>query len=191
MPRVALIGDSIRRHYGPHVAQQLGGDGIEVWDPEENCGSSRIVRSHIAGWIKDQGFDVVHVNCGLHDVRRHPGAVRPEVGLEEYRANVDAILAALVGWGLQVVWATSTPVDEARHRAARFSDRRLEDVVTYNEASLEVARRWGVACNDLYGAVTEVGAGGVLGEDGVHCTPEGYAFLAGRVVEAVRGVLVG
>jgi lysophospholipase L1-like esterase len=46
-----------------------------------------------------------------------------------------------------------------------------------------------VAVDDLYGAVALAGPDGLLGEDGVHFTVAGYAFLGGIVADALRPLL--
>lgn len=66
--KLMLIGDSIRMHYGPWVARELAPD-LDVWGPSENCGNSASVLAHIDEWLADQRPDVVHLSCGLHDLR--------------------------------------------------------------------------------------------------------------------------
>ena len=70
---VVLIGDSIRMGYQDHVVSQLAGRA-EVWAPEENGGDSRNVLAHLDQWVFVRQPDLVHVNCGLHDLKRAFGA---------------------------------------------------------------------------------------------------------------------
>ena len=111
LPLIVLIGDSIRMGYQDHVASQLAGRA-EVWSPEENGGDSRNVLAHLDDWVFSRQPGLVHVNCGLHDLKRAFGA-ESEVPLAEYERNVRQILQRLqreLDGG--VVWATTTPVDE-------------------------------------------------------------------------------
>ena len=81
-----LIGDSIRIGYQAHVMAALSGQA-EIWVPEQNGGDSRNVLAHLDEWVLARAPDLVHVNCGLHDLKRAFGA-GPNVPLEEYAANV-------------------------------------------------------------------------------------------------------
>jgi hypothetical protein len=87
--RVLLLGDSIRLGYQPFVAAALAGRAV-VEGPTENCESSRVLRSMLRVWVPDRP-DVVHVNCGLHDVRYDPGSEHENVPIAEYEENVEAI----------------------------------------------------------------------------------------------------
>ena len=55
----------------------------------------------------------------------------------------------------RVVFATSTPIDEARHNATRPGRRYAADVASYNVVALEVTTQLGIPVNDLYRAVTK------------------------------------
>ena len=47
MKKVTLLGDSIRQiGYGKTVAEELGKEGIEVFQPEENCRFSKYTLSY-------------------------------------------------------------------------------------------------------------------------------------------------
>ena len=93
LPLIVLIGDSIRMGYQDHVASQLAGRA-EVWVPKENGGDSRNVFAHLDQWVFSRQPDLVHVNCGLHDLKRAFGA-ESAVPLAEYGRNVRQILQRL------------------------------------------------------------------------------------------------
>ena len=70
MKKVTLLGDSIRMiGYGKTVAEALNKDGVEVFQPEENCRFSKYTLRMLFDY-KDQiaGSDVIHWNNGLWDV---------------------------------------------------------------------------------------------------------------------------
>ena len=71
--KVILIGDSIRMGYQALVAEQLDGQG-EVWGPQQNGGDSRNVLAHLEEWVLDQDAALLHMNCGLHDLKFTDGA---------------------------------------------------------------------------------------------------------------------
>ncbi len=186
MTNVTLIGDSIRLHYQSDVARALADDAVRISGPTVNCGSSRHIRQNLNVWIPSDAPEIVHLNCGLHDLRRDPATGAPQVTLEEYAANVDAIVCRLSERGIRVIWANSTPIDEKRHNAARFGRRYASDVVAYNAVAESIAHHRGLPVNDLFSAVESAGPSQLLGDDGVHFTESGYRFLADRVAEFIK-----
>ena len=187
-PLVVLIGDSIRMGYQDYVASQLAGRA-EVWVPEENGGDSRNVLAHLDQWVLARQPDVVHVNCGLHDLKRAFGA-GSEVPLAEYERNVRQILQRLQReLNGAVVWATTTPVDENWHHQNKGFDRLEADVEGYNAAARAVAVDLGVPIDDLFAVVEREGKAQLLTQDGVHFTEEGSQLLGRAVAECVWGHL--
>jgi isoamyl acetate esterase len=188
MKRVYLLGDSIRLGYQPFVTAALEGRAV-VDGPPANCESSRVLRSRLSAWVSDRP-DIVHVNCGLHDVRYDPGAEQPCVDIAEYGANVEAILKDLEALGIgRIVWASTTPVDDSRN-GKRPSRRWNVDIDRYNAVARKIAGSCGAAYNDLHVAVRSQGTTGLLRDDGVHFTQLGYEFLASRVVDALAQGIV-
>ncbi len=188
LPLIVLIGDSIRMGYQDHVASQLA-DRAEVWVPEENGGDSRNVLAHLDQWVFSRQPDLVHVNCGLHDLKRAFGA-KSSVPLDEYEGNVRQILQKLQREldGV-VVWATTTPVDENWHHQNKGFDRLEADVEAYNAAAHAVAEDIGVPIDDLFAVVEREGKARLLTQDGVHFTEEGSQLLGRVVAECVWGHL--
>lgn len=189
MKRVVLIGDSIRMGYQDGVARDLAGEA-EVWGPEENCGDTRNVLAHVAEWIADRPADVIHINSGLHDIKRLPDPDRTAVPLDEYEGNVERILNAAIEKGdAQPVWALTTPVNEQWHHENKTFDRFNEDIQAINRAARRVCDRLGVPVNDLYAVVEEAGRDDLLVQDGVHFTEQGYEILARAVANEIRRFL--
>ncbi len=81
MGTIVLIGDSIRMGYQEVVRRELGGVA-EVWGPEENGGNSENVLAHLEDWALSRSPDVIHVNCGLHDLRKEFGATEAAIPLK-------------------------------------------------------------------------------------------------------------
>ena len=188
LPLVVLIGDSIRMGYQDHVISQLAGRA-EIWVPKENGGDSRNVLAHLDQWVFSRQPDLVHVNCGLHDLKRAFGA-ESEVLLAEYERNVRQILQRLQReLDGAVVWATTTPVDENWHHQNKGFDRLEADVEAYNAAARAVAENLGVPIDDLFAVVEREGKARLLTQDGVHFTEEGSQLLGRVVAECVWGHL--
>ena len=188
LPLIVLIGDSIRMGYQDHVASQLAGRA-EVWAPKPNGGDSRNVLAHLDQWVLARQPDVVHVNCGLHDLKRAFGAASA-VPLDEYERNVRQILQRLQReLNGAIVWATTTPVDENWHHQNKGFDRLEADVQAYNAAARAVAEDIGVPIDDLFAVVQQEGKARLLTQDGVHFTEEGSQLLGRAVAECIWGRL--
>ena len=186
LPLVVLIGDSIRMGYQDQVVNQLAGRA-EVWVPKENGGDSRNVLAHLDQWVFSRQPDLVHVNCGLHDLKRAFGAAS-EVSLAEYEGNVRQILQKLQReLNGAVVWATTTPVDENWHHQNKGFDRLEADVEAYNVAARAVAVDLEVPIDDLFAVIECEGKARLLTQDGVHFTEEGSQLLGRVVAECVWG----
>ncbi|MBN1675752.1 MAG: SGNH/GDSL hydrolase family protein [Kiritimatiellae bacterium] len=185
MQTAVLIGDSIRMGYQDTVREQLKGR-TEVWGPEQNGGNSRNVLAHLDEWVIARAPDIVHVNCGLHDLRKEFGTDEAAVPLTEYTENVNRILTRLrAETHAKVLWATTTPVNEEWHHARKSFDRYEKDVLAYNAAAQQAARDAGVPVNDLFSLVQQAGRDELLVPDGVHFKPEGYDLLGKTVAEFV------
>ena len=161
--RVLIIGDSISSGYTRPVAKRLKGRAVVVRPRKpdgtggENCeGTTKGVRE-IDRWLATDGggFDVIHFNFGLHDIKR----MNPESGgsspnpdhprqatLEVYITQLERIIDRMQETGAVLVFATTTPVPEGGVRPHRDPS----DVVAYNAAAVDLMEQRGIAVNDLY-----------------------------------------
>ena len=189
MKDVVLLGDSIRIGYEETVREQLS-DRASVWAPEEATGSSDNLRSRLDEWVLPRHADLVHINAGLHDIKKPFNTGIAAVPPERYADNVHAILMRLKDeTETALVWALTTPVNYEWHHRIKNADRFEEDVVAYNAAASTVCRELGVAVDDLFSLVSAAGRDELLLADGVHFKPEGYALLGEAVADCIRSVL--
>ncbi len=186
LPQVVLIGDSIRLGYAPLVAKRLEGRAVVVSLPA-NGGDSGNVLKNLDGWLKDPRTAVVHLNCGLHDLKLDKKTRQHQVELETYEANLRQIVARIRGrTKAALVFANTTPIVDDRHAKRRASfDRTEADVKRYNTAATAVMRARRVPLNDLHWVVEQGGAEALLAADGTHYTPAGYALLADAVADCI------
>jgi len=191
-PVVVLIGDSIRRGYAPVVADRLKGLA-EVVSPPEDGGDSRDLLEHLDEWVVRRKPAVVHFNAGLHDLGTDPKTGETRVGLDAYRKNLTEIVRRLESQtAARLIFATTTPVLDARHGEKQDDLCREADVVAYNrEARAVVARSPVVAVDDLHGLAERLGPSTALGDDGVHFTEAAYKALGEQVARSVRAALDG
>jgi isoamyl acetate esterase len=185
-PLVVLIGDSIRMGYQATVIAALA-DVAEIWVPEANGGDSRNVLAHLDEWVLARRPQVVHVNCGLHDLKRDFAEGKFQVPIEEYARNVRQILMRLQSESnAKILWATTTPVDEELHHKNKDFDRFEADVDAYNAAAVAICGELGVPIDDLYAVVEQSGKNTLIREDGVHFVEEGSAVLGRAVAAFIR-----
>jgi lysophospholipase L1-like esterase len=184
LPKVVLIGDSIRLGYAPFVAKMLDGKAIVV-SPTPNGEDSSNVLKNLEEWVIKEKPDVVHFNAGLHDLKLKDKSY--QVPLAEYEKNLTAILQRIQkGTKARIIFATSTPILDNLHaqRKAGF-DRFEADVQRYNIAALTVMKQAGVPVNDLHKLVEDAGKDTLMLGDGTHYTPAGYQTLAAAVTDNI------
>jgi len=186
MTRVILIGDSIRMGYQATVCRELEGVA-EVWKPEQNGGTTQKVLDNLDEWVIAQKPDVVHVNCGLHDLRKDFGAAESAIPLPQYEANVRTLLTRIqTGTDAVAVWVLTTPVNEQWHHENKGFDRFEADVDAYNAAATRVATDLGVPIDDLFKVVMDADRDAILRPDGVHFTDEGSEILGKAVAAFIK-----
>lgn len=192
IPKVVLIGDSIRLGYAPLVGRRLHGRAL-VASAAENGGDSANVLRNLDDWVIREQPDLVHLNCGLHDLKRNRDG-RYQVGLDDYLAHLGEIIARIrANSDATVVFATTTPILDDRHagRGAGF-DRLEADVQRYNAAAIEVMAGARVPVHDLHWIVEQNEPKQLLDTDGTHYTTAGYERLAEAVVDCiVRHLAIG
>lgn len=187
--KAIIIGDSISIGYMPHV-ERLGAGRYAAVHNDDNAGDSENVRRNLTAWLAAAGeVELVHFNCGLHDIKTQRGGNERQVSIDHFRANLAAIVDTLRATGKKLIWATITPVIYERHLTKGF-DRRQSDVEAYNAVALEVISPTGIAVDDLHAAVQATGVEQCLAADGVHMTEQAYVMLAQRVAGAVAAGLV-
>src|SRR4029079_11896926 len=67
LPRVLLIGDSITMGYTQPLRELLA-KKANVIHPDENCGPSSRIVDHLDNYLGKKHWDVIQLNCGIHDL---------------------------------------------------------------------------------------------------------------------------
>jgi len=188
MPDVVLIGDSIRMGYEATVRAQL--PNLNIYSPEKNGGDSNNVRNNLEEWAINQNARIIHINCGLHDLKKDFETATPQVALETYQDNVKHILTRLQNeTDATLIWALTTPVNEKWHHERKGFDRFESDVVSYNNAVQEICEDLKIHVNDLYSVVQNAGRDSILKPDGVHFEEKGCDLLGKAVAEFIQSKL--
>lgn len=191
LPKVLLIGDSIRLGYAPIVARKLAAKAIVVSLPANGGDSANVLRN-LDEWVVGEKPDIVHLNCGLHDLKLAKKDKQHQVEVRQYEANLKKIVDRIKKeTSATVVFANTTPILDERHakRNADF-DRYAADVRRYNSAATVVMKDAGIVINDLHWVVEHGGPATLLGSDGTHYTPSGCELLAEAVADCILRQLI-
>jgi len=185
MSNVVLIGDSIRMGYEATVRAQL--PTLNIWSPEQNGGDSRRIRENLTDWTTVHKPQLIHINCGLHDLKKDFETGTAQVPLEEYRDNLTHILTHLQNeTEATIIWALTTPVNEKWHHARKGFDRFEDDVVSYNQSAQEICKNLKIPVNDLFSVINNAGRDTVLKPDGVHFNDQGCDLLGKAVAQTIQ-----
>ncbi len=182
LPRVILIGDSISRSYTMPVRTMLAGIANVHRAPANCLGTDNALRYEILDlWLNQGGseWDVVYFNFGIHD--RYRATRFPDYTLEQYAANLEAIIQRLRQTGATLIFANTTPFEEEGAQG-------IDASVALNAVAAEVMAKHGVAVDDLHGAVID-SIPAVWGDDHVHFNDEGIALLAAHVAATIKAAL--
>ena len=192
LPTLHVVGDSISIHYGPYLQTMLTGvmtysrktapDGS--LDERANGGDSSMVLDYLRSLQADRPFDILLINCGLHDIKRDVTTHAVQVSLDQYEANLHEILAQAQRLAIRTIWVRTTPVVDERHnRLNTVSQRFAADVEAYNAAADRIMQEHDIAAIDLFTFTRNLGPDVYI--DHVHFTDEvraqQAAFIAGHL----------
>jgi lysophospholipase L1-like esterase len=188
LPKVLLLGDSIRGSYQAIVTEILDGKA-EVVGPAENCQFSLYTLSSLGRWINKLGEpDIVHWNNGIHDCGHNPLRGPAQFSVDDFRTNVGSILTRLRELTPKVIWATITPVHPDRPFVESGWSWRNEEIDPYNVAARELMEANEVPINDLHSLVwSDVDQ--FLSDDQLHLSDAGKQVCAQAVAESVSKLL--
>lgn len=168
MKRILLVGDSISLYYSRFLATYLAGiaeiytkagmqEAMEDLDLPKgaNGGDSSMLLEYIRQREAEGtlDYDLFVFNCGLHDIKRVAPECTLQVGPEDYRRNLQEIIAITKRLDLPTVFVNSTPVEDERHNKATHYciNRHNKDLLLCNEIAEEVMAENGIPVIDLYG----------------------------------------
>jgi lysophospholipase L1-like esterase len=145
------------------------------------------VLENLDAWAIAHKPDVVHFNCGLHDLKVLRTTKEPQVAIEAYEKNLRTIVDRLQKeTKARLIFATTTPIRDELHAKRKGNmDRREADVKRYNDVALKVMKEKGIEIDDLHAVVMKAGIEKVQRTDGTHYTPDGSKTLAKAVVKSV------
>jgi len=189
LPKVVLLGDSIRLSYAPTVAKLLEGK-VELISPKPNGGDSSNLLKNLDEWAIKPQPEVIHFNCGIHDMKKTKGKEQFQVSPEQYEANLRKIVERLrKETKAKVIFAVITPVIDERAAPSRAkADYELLEASAqrYNEIARKVMKELDVPVNDLRALMPDMATRDkLMSGDGIHFTGEGAAKLGAQVADIV------
>jgi lysophospholipase L1-like esterase len=189
LPKVVLIGDSIRLGYAPIVARLLHGKAIVV-SPSANGEDSANVLRHLDEWVIKENPHIVHLNTGLHDLKLTDKGY--QVPLAEYEKNLKRLVERIrQETKARIVFATTTPILDTLHAQRKVGFDRFEaDVQKFNAAAVSIMKQISVPINDLHTVVERGGKATLMARDGTHYTEDGYETLAAAVANSILSHLM-
>ena len=172
MRKLFVLGDSISIHYGPYLKKAVKGKfeydrkrGIDqaltdLDTPQgANGGDSRQVLEYLTDQdSKGVKYDILLLNCGLHDIRRSENRDSRQVEADEYRSNLERICDLACKMSEKVLWVESTPVADDIHNTLSKSMKRYNrDLLEYNKIAKSVMAGSGIQIIPLYSYANSLG----------------------------------
>jgi acyl-CoA thioesterase-1 len=130
--------------YTPVVTTLLAGKA-EVKHNEGNAAHTNNGVAKLEEWLGETKWKVITFNFGLHDLKIMENGEH-QVGLVQYKKNIDVIATRLKKTGARLLYVTTTPVPEGKLNPMR----KPGDEVLFNEAALAVMKRHKIPVVDLY-----------------------------------------
>jgi lysophospholipase L1-like esterase len=189
LPKVVMLGDSVREHYAPFVAELLADKAVVV-TPKVNGGDTGKLLTNLNEWAIKEQPDVVHFNSGIHDTKRDQKTGKYNFPPEQYEANLREIVKRLrAETKAKIIFALSTPLIDERSKGywkTRSYQLFNASVMDYNVIALRVMKELNVPVNDLPAALGDAKESARLHDSGgIHFTEEGSRKLAAAVAAVV------
>lgn len=169
---IFVIGDSISIHYGPylkifiqeefHYDRKRGVDeALENLDKPicANAGDSSMVLKYLHEEMDKQvKYDILLLNCGLHDIRVDRNTTELQIKAERYKRNLEEIINLAKRMSNEVMWVTTTPIIDKIHNSRsegylRFS----KDLKLYNEIAEKIMVKHNIITIGLYNFTSSLG----------------------------------
>ncbi|WP_019849567.1 SGNH/GDSL hydrolase family protein [Desulfitobacterium sp. PCE1] len=167
---VLVIGDSVSIHYGPFLKEMIKSkynfDRIsEIVDGDldkpvgANAGDSKMVLEYLKDeYNKGTTYNILLLNCGLHDIRIDRVTKQIQVMEWEYEENLNIISDLALKMSERVMWITTTPVLDAIHnRRNEGFIRYNKDVILYNSIAENIMGKYQISCVDIYTFTNNLG----------------------------------
>ncbi|MBZ9687452.1 SGNH/GDSL hydrolase family protein [Clostridium estertheticum] len=170
--KIFVIGDSVSIHYGPYLKKLINHKfnydrkrGIEqaLTDLDKPIGanardSGMVMEYLTAEYIKNTKYDILLINCGLHDARVDRASNKIQVKLEDYKMNLTKIIEISKSMANRTIWVGLTPVIDQIHNSREEGVLRYsKDIHAYDIAAKEIMEQNNIPCIDMYSFTKNLG----------------------------------
>lgn len=189
LPRVLLIGDSIRGGYGKGVQQLLAGKAEVLMNPG-NAEYTGTGLKKIDEWLGDGRWDIIHFNWGLWDMYGWQYD-KEDRSPAKYEERLEALVTRMEQTGARLVWATTTPACPEAEKTMRDKFKKQVRITPeiqkqYQDAALRVMQKHKVAVDDLYSLMLPDLEKHQNGPDNVHFNAAANGLLARQVAKVIQ-----
>ncbi|WP_338688819.1 SGNH/GDSL hydrolase family protein [Haloferula helveola] len=198
LPNVLIYGDSISIAYTDRVRTRLEGKA-NVYRLHTNGSHSGALIENMTRMLEtmkdpmldkpwDFGWDVIHFNVGLHDLKRLPDKQTsdPINSVEAYKANLEKIIAYLkeTAPDATLIFATTTPVPKGEKIRVEGTGK------IYNAAAMEVLEKHpDIRINDLHAFTLPNYGKWCTKPNNVHYNKTGYTAQGDEVARIISKAL--
>ncbi|MBU3191837.1 SGNH/GDSL hydrolase family protein [Clostridium bowmanii] len=170
--KIFVIGDSVSIHYGPYLKNMIKHkfdydrkrgveEALEDLDKPvgANAGDSGMVMDYLAEEHKKNiKFDILLLNCGLHDARVDRDLNKVQVELEDYKMNLTKIIEISKTMSNKTIWIGLTPVIDEIHNSRKEGVLRYsKDIYAYDIAAKEIMEQYNIPYIDMYNFTKNLG----------------------------------
>lgn len=170
--KLFVIGDSISIHYGEYLKsmtkdkfQYTRKTGLdhELKNLDKplgaNAGDSLMVLDYLKEEVrKNTKYDILLINCGLHDIRVDRLSKKVQVTLTDYKSNLYNIISLAKEMANEVIWVGLTPIIGEIHNARKTGFLRYEeDVLIYDDNARKIMKDFNISYIDLYSFTKSLG----------------------------------
>jgi hypothetical protein len=167
-----IIGDSVSIHYGPYLKKMTEykfnydrkrgiEQALEDLDTPigANAGDSKMVLQYLQEeYAKNTKYDILIINCGLHDVRVDRLTNKIQVELKEYEMNLSKIIEVSKSMANKTIWVGLTPVIDEIHNSRKEGFLRYnKDVIKYDTSAMKIMKALKIPCIDMYNFTQSLG----------------------------------
>lgn len=169
---IFVIGDSVSIHYGPYLKQMVKGKfnydrkrGMNeaLVDLDKPIGANGGDSSMVLKYLKEEKlkqtkYDILVINCGLHDIRVDRDSSKNQINQHEYEVNLNEIINIAESLSNKIIWVETTPfIDKVHNLRKEGLLRYNKDLQVYNKVAKDVMSNRKIAFIKLYNFTKSLG----------------------------------
>lgn len=206
MKKIFLIGDSISLYYHQFLKDLLKNEAIyyrkgdeeeiqvALHDPNNPFGANGGDSKQVIKYLQQMNnkkvkYDLLLINCGLHDIRTERNTQKKQTTPEEYEENLQKIITIGKKIAHQMIWISTTHVNDELHNKRKKGYLRYnQDVEKYNEIAQKVMEQNQMETIDLYQYTKRLEENDMY-RDHVHFTDRISQKQAEFIVESIKNII--